>query len=89
MPRRDVLPRDHCPFPRPFPPDFAACPGFEPASFAARNLTYKPLPVVTSCAHLAVGNIAPGWFYARCVLGGPDAIEPRQQEPDAEAGRGG
>jgi hypothetical protein len=68
---REAMPRDTCPFVRPFPAGFDGCPAFTPQSYTAIDLHYQPSAAVTSCAHLMVGEVVerPGAFYPRCRLG--------------------
>jgi len=65
------MPRDTCPFVRPFPAGFDGCPAFTPQSYTAIDLHYRPSAAVTSCAHLLVGEVLerPGAYYPRCGLG--------------------
>jgi len=65
---------DRCPFPRPFPADFADCPSFEPMSFEATDSQDKPLGTWSTCRHLTTGSDVDnrGRFYPRCALGSPE-----------------
>ena len=65
---------DRCPFPRPFPADFADCPSFEPMSFDATDSQDKPLGTWSTCRHLTTGTDVEnrGRFYPRCALGSPE-----------------
>jgi hypothetical protein len=65
------MPRDTCPYVRPFPAGFDGCPAFTPQSYTAIDLHYQPSAAVTSCAHLLVGEVVerPGAYYPRCGLG--------------------
>ncbi len=65
---------DRCPYPRPFPADFADCPSFEPVSFDATDSQNKPLGTWPTCRHLTTGTDVDnrGRFYPRCALGSPE-----------------
>jgi hypothetical protein len=65
------MPADACPFPRPFPPDFDGCPAYQPRSFVALDLRYRPLPPVMICQHLEVSPTArtAHRYYGRCGIG--------------------
>src|SRR5579859_5030870 len=62
-------PPDHCPFPRPFPADFSACPMYQEQRFVAATTREQPLGMHLSCVHLRVGEHAHNRFYAQCALG--------------------
>lgn len=62
-------PPDNCPYSRPFPEDFSACPTFQAQQFVAATTREKPLGMHLSCAHLRVGEHAHNRFYAQCALG--------------------
>jgi hypothetical protein len=65
---------DRCPYPRPFPADFADCASFEPISFEAADSKDKPLGTWSTCRHLVTGTDVDnrGRFYPRCALGSPE-----------------
>ena len=65
---------DRCPYPRPFPADFADCPSFEPMDFDATDSQDKPLGTWSTCRHLTTGSDVDnrGRFYPRCALGSPE-----------------
>lgn len=65
------MPADDCPYLKPFPPGFDACPAFTPQTYVAFDLHYRPTPAVSSCSHLAIGEMPGrlGAFYPRCALG--------------------
>jgi hypothetical protein len=68
------LPRDACPYSRPFPKDFADCTAFQSVEFNAASDDAPP-QMLTSCANLAIGTF---WddskhHYARCALGDASA----------------
>lgn len=63
------LPPDSCPYPRPFPADFSACPTFQAQRFVAATTREQPLGMHLSCVHLRVGEHAHNRFYAQCALG--------------------
>jgi hypothetical protein len=71
------MPADACPFPRPFPPDFDGCPAYQPRSFIALDLRYRPLPPVMICQHLEVRPTAKTAhrYYGRCGIGDAAARE--------------
>lgn len=62
-------PPDNCPYPRPFPADFSACPTFQAQRFVAATTQEQPLGMHLSCVHLRVGEHAHNRFYAQCALG--------------------
>ena len=62
-------PPDNCPYSRPFPEDFAACPTFHAQRFVAATTREQPLGMHLTCAHLRVGEHAHNRFYAQCALG--------------------
>ena len=62
-------PPDNCPYPRPFPADFSACPTFQAQRFVAATTQEQPLGIHLSCVHLRVGEHAHNRFYAQCALG--------------------
>jgi hypothetical protein len=72
-----MLPVDACPFDRPFPPDFDACPAYQPRTFVALDLRYRPLQPVWTCQQLEVRPTgARGHrFYGRCSIGDAAARE--------------
>jgi anti-anti-sigma regulatory factor len=66
---------DRCPYPRPFPADFDACPAFHPVTYVVADSTNAPIGPVVSCRHLVSGSTpnTHGRYYARCALGSPAA----------------
>jgi hypothetical protein len=72
-----MLPVDACPFDRPFPPDFDACPAYQPRAFVALDLRYRPLQPVWTCQHLEVRPTGASGhrFYGRCSIGDAAARE--------------
>jgi len=62
-------PEDRCPFPRPFPPDFTACPAFLPRLHFATDTRGQRLRPHWTCAHLDTGQRGEGGFYGQCLLG--------------------
>jgi hypothetical protein len=66
-----MLPADACPFRRPFPPDFDACPAYQPRTFVALDLRYRPLHPVLTCQHLDVraADATGHRYYGRCSIG--------------------
>ena len=65
-------PPDNCPYPRPFPADFSACPTYQAQRFVAATTREQPLGMHLSCVHLRVGEHAHNRFYAQCALGTAD-----------------
>src|SRR5258708_26789248 len=62
---------DACPFARPFPDEFDACPAYQQTAFLALDTQYRPLRVVNPCRHLEARSV-PGFqagYYAACSLG--------------------
>ena len=66
MPR----PADECPYPKPFPADFNACPAFQARQFIPLDTMYQPLEPVLTCRHLVTRALPQRhrWF-AACSLG--------------------
>jgi hypothetical protein len=65
-------PADECPYPKPFPADFTACPAFQPRQFLVLDAQNRPLGAVWTCSHLDVREMrGSGWghFYGSCALG--------------------
>jgi anti-anti-sigma regulatory factor len=62
---------DRCPYPRPFAPDFEACPAFHAVTYVVADSTENPIGSVVSCRHLVGGSLpnTRGRYYARCALG--------------------
>ena len=68
MPR----PSDECPYPKPFPTNFAECPAYQPRQFMASDTHSQPIGTYWTCAHLQVREMPKsGWgrFYSSCALG--------------------
>ena len=65
---------DRCPYPRPFPEDFADCPAYQAITFIATDSENKPLGSWTTCRHLSAGHDVEnrGRFFPRCALGTRD-----------------
>jgi DNA-binding CsgD family transcriptional regulator len=74
--RRSVA-ADECPFPRPFPEDFAACPAYLPKVAVTLDLSVRPVDLIRSCRHLAVrpSPDRAGRPYAACAIGDAAARE--------------
>jgi hypothetical protein len=72
-----MLPADACPFARPFPPDFDGCPAYQPRTFVALDLRYRPLQPVWTCQHLEVRptGVSGHRYYGRCSIGDAAARE--------------
>lgn len=47
---------DRCPYPRPFPEDFADCPAYEAIRFIASDARNWPLRSWPTCRHLSTGH---------------------------------
>jgi hypothetical protein len=66
MPRPD----DECPYPKPFPADFNACPAFQARQFIPLDTMYQPLEPVLTCRHLVTRALPQRHrWYAACSLG--------------------
>lgn len=72
---RPGRPRDECPYPKPFPSDFADCSAFRATEFVGLDMQFKPLAPVLTCQHLVRGTIdgTEARAYGRCVLGPSEA----------------
>jgi anti-anti-sigma regulatory factor len=70
-PRPGAAPADRCPFARPFPAGFDACPAHQAAVFVPTDSMHHPLRAQLTCRHLTTGTAgaAAGRYYARCGLG--------------------
>lgn len=64
-------PGDECPYHRPFPDGFRACPAYQPAQFVPLDMHYRVLAPVWTCTHLDVKTIPSNGHrhYARCRIG--------------------
>ena len=60
---------DRCPYPRPFPWDFTACPAFMPQLHLPTDTHGRALKTQWTCVHLAGRRAESGAFYASCHLG--------------------
>lgn len=62
---------DECPFPRPFPEDFADCPAYLPKVAVTLDLSAQPVDLIRSCRHLEIRRLAerPDRRYGACVIG--------------------
>src|ERR1700737_3498588 len=70
MPRPD----DECPYPKPFPADFDACPAFQARQFIPLATLYQPLEPVLTCRHLETRSMTQRYrWYGACALGNSDA----------------
>lgn len=67
----DRRPADECPFSRPLPDGFDACPAFNPVSFVPLTSLFEPLRSVLTCRHMEVAlHERPGRaYYCRCAIG--------------------
>lgn len=68
---------DRCPYHRPFPAGFAACPAYTPVAFRPTDMQSRPLGTVFTCANLEPARDGTGSFYARCRVGSRSARERR------------
>src|SRR2546421_2476292 len=68
---RRAAPRDRCPYPRPFTPDFTACPAYQATTFIAADSDDRQLHTHLTCRQLEIGSdtAQTGRFYPRCALG--------------------
>ena len=68
---RRAAPRDRCPYPRPFTPDFTACPAYQATTFIAADSDDRQLHTHLTCRHLEIGSdrAQTGRFYPRCAFG--------------------
>src|SRR5437762_13090184 len=70
MPRPD----DECPYPKPFPADFNACPAIQARQFIPLDTMYQPLEPVLTCRHLVTRALPQRHrWYAACSLGDAEA----------------
>src|SRR5437763_17008485 len=70
MPRPD----DECPYPKPFPAEFNACPAYQARQFIPLDTMYQPLEPVLTCRHLENRAMTQGHrWYAACALGDAEA----------------
>jgi hypothetical protein len=61
---------DYCPYRRPFPADFDACPAYERAEYLPRDTRLGALHGVITCANLQVkAGARDGCYYGGCRLG--------------------
>jgi len=67
-------PPDACPYPKPFPADFADCPAFQPRQFIPLDTLYQPLQPVLTCRHLETRALRERHrWYGACALGDAEA----------------
>jgi hypothetical protein len=67
-------PPDACPYPKPFPADFADCPAFQPRQFIPLDTLYQPLQPVLTCRHLETRALRERHrWYGACGLGDAEA----------------
>lgn len=66
-------PHDACPFRRPLPEGFDACPVFHPVRYVPLDIRYRALSPVLACRHMepAVHPDRPFAYYTRCAVGTP------------------
>ena len=72
--RQTRRPVDECPYPKPFPDHFMACPAYEARQVADLDEKSRPVAPIWTCQHLAGRRMAKKEhrWYGACVLG--DAI---------------
>jgi len=69
-----MRPDDECPYPKPFPEDFASCPAYQARQFIPLDTHYQPLEPVLTCRHLETRALPERHrWYAACALGVDDA----------------
>jgi len=67
------LPADACPYPRPFPAEFAECPLYEAGRYAPADSEEVPLGLIWICRHLVTRTFnkhGVTHHYAACQFGG-------------------
>jgi DNA-binding CsgD family transcriptional regulator len=72
---RQTRPADECPYPKPFPPDFADCPAYQATQMVTLDISHRPLGSVMTCRHLE-SRLMPSTnyrWYGACVLGDAEA----------------
>lgn len=72
---RHLRPADECPYPKPFPADFADCPAYQATQMVTLDISHRPLGSVMTCRHLE-GRLMPNTnhrWYGACVLGDAEA----------------
>ena len=62
-------PEDRCPYPRPFPAEFKACPAFLPRLHFATDTRGQRLKPSWTCAHLDTAQRENGGYYGQCLVG--------------------
>jgi len=69
--RRARRPVDECPYPKPFPDDFMACPAYLARQVADLDEKSRPIAPIWTCQHLAGRRMAKTEYrwYGACVLG--------------------
>ena len=67
-------PDDECPYPKPFAPDFDACPAYQARQFIPLDTLYQPLEPVLTCRHLETRALPQRHrWYGACVVGDAEA----------------
>jgi hypothetical protein len=67
-------PDDECPYPKPFPADFDACPAYQPRQFIPLDTMYQPLEPVLTCRHLETRGLPQRHrWYGACAVGTAEA----------------
>ena len=84
--RQARRPVDECPYPKPFPDHFMACPAYEARRVADLDEKSRPLAPIWTCQHLAGRRMArrEHRWYGACVLGDATGRErwAKQAGPD-------
>lgn len=68
-------PADECPYPKPFPPDFAECPAYQATQMVSLDISHRPLGAILTCRHLE-SRLLPRTdyrWYGACVIGDAEA----------------
>ena len=69
--RRAPRPPDECPYPKPFPPNFEECPGYQALQVVTPDDRSRPVGRIWTCRHLEgrlMAKTVHRW-YGACVLG--------------------
>jgi DNA-binding CsgD family transcriptional regulator len=68
-------PADECPYPKPFSPDFDACPAYQATQMVALDISMRPLGSVLTCRHLEgrLMQYTDYRWYGACVIGDAEA----------------
>ena len=84
-----VRPADDCPWPRPFPDGFNACPAYLQQRFIPVDIHDQPLTPVCTCRHLISRRLPDrtGGWYAACQIGDAAARQQWLVAADGDAHR--